>query len=167
MITLILGGNKSGKSARALELVGAAEAPACLVVTGRALDMDFREQILDHKRTRARSLPVFEAGPHLLRTLQTAIINFHTVLVDGLDFWLYDAINQKKAERRADDFVEALRDWSGPDLFLVSLETGLGPLPANPQYIRFVRLLGRFNQALARVADRVELVAAGLALQLK
>lgn len=167
MITLILGGNKSGKSARALELVAAAPAPACLVVTGRALDMDFREQILDHKRTRERSLPVFETGPDLLHTLQRATRDFRTVLVDGLDFWLYSMMDRGAAEQESAALAGALHGWTGPDLFLVSLETGLGPLPADAGHVRFVRLLGRLNQALARAADRVELVAAGLGIQLK
>ncbi|MGE4551687.1 MAG: bifunctional adenosylcobinamide kinase/adenosylcobinamide-phosphate guanylyltransferase [Desulfovibrionaceae bacterium] len=167
MITLILGGNKSGKSARALDLVAAAPGPACLVVTGRALDMDFREQILEHKRTRERSLPVLESGPHLPHTLQTATTAFRTVLVDGLDFWLYSVMDQGDPEGNTAELVRALDVWTGPDLFLVSLETGLGPLPSDPAHIRFVQRLGRLNQALARAADRVELVAAGLALQLK
>ena len=167
MIPLILGGNKSGKSARALELAAAAPGPACLVVTGQALDMDFREQILDHKRTRDRALTVFESGPHLLHTLQMATVGFQTVLVDSLDFWLYSVMDRGEAERDSAALAGALESWAGPDLFLVSLETGLGPLPADPGHIRFVRLLGRLNQALARVADRVELVAAGLGIQLK
>ena len=45
MITLVLGGNKSGKSDFALDLLAKEEGPALFIATGKAKDLEFREQI--------------------------------------------------------------------------------------------------------------------------
>ncbi len=63
-------------------------------------------------------------------------------------------------------FLEAFDRASGP-VILVSNEIGLGVIPLGSEVRAFVDRLGSLNQALARHADRVTLMAAGLPLFLK
>lgn len=167
MITLVLGGNKSGKSAFALQLLERSPAPSLFVATGKAMDMDFRRQILAHKQERGVSLPVLESGPDLPEALRTFTQGYGSVLVDSIDFWLFSCIPDQSEDWDANPFVELLHKWNGPDLILVSCEIGLGPLPAGREARFFVRRLGALNQAIARIATQVYLVSAGLPLTLK
>ncbi|SKA88309.1 adenosylcobinamide kinase /adenosylcobinamide-phosphate guanylyltransferase [Paucidesulfovibrio gracilis DSM 16080] len=167
MISLVLGGNKSGKSAFALDLLENSPAPALFMPTGKAMDLAFRQQILKHKRERGVALPVAESGPDLPHALRTFTQGYGSVLVDSLDFWLFSCNPDDSEDWETDPFVELLRDWDGPDLILVSCEIGLGPLPAGREARFFVRRLGALNQAIARIATQVYLVSAGLPLTLK
>ncbi|MGE4292248.1 MAG: bifunctional adenosylcobinamide kinase/adenosylcobinamide-phosphate guanylyltransferase [Desulfovibrio sp.] len=167
MITLVLGGNKSGKSAFALELLEKAPNPPLFVATGKALDMDFRRQILAHKRERGPRTPVLEAGPDLPELMRTITKGYGSVLIDSLDFWLFSCIPDESEDQHVEQLLDVLQAWNGPDLILVSCEIGLGPLPAGREARFFVRRLGRLNQAIARLADQAYLVCAGLPLMLK
>ena len=166
MIALVLGGQKSGKSAYALGLLEAAEGPRALVATGRARDLDFRAQILRHRKERNPEIDVLESGPDLLRTLRNATPMYRALLVDSLDFWLF-AHDGTNGPDEVGTLLEALCCWEAGTLILVSSETGLGPLAADAATRRFVRRLGGLNQSLAAAAHEVHLVAAGLPLRLK
>lgn len=167
MITLVLGGNKSGKSAFALDLLEKAPGPRLFVATGKAMDMDFRRQILDHKQDRGPALPVVETGADLPAILRSITKGYNAVLIDSLDFWLFSCIPDESEDQCVDRMRNALQNWRGPDLILVSCEIGLGPLPASREARFFIRRLGRLNQAVARLADQAYLVCAGLPLTLK
>ncbi|WP_272913359.1 bifunctional adenosylcobinamide kinase/adenosylcobinamide-phosphate guanylyltransferase [Desulfohalovibrio reitneri] len=93
MITLVLGGQASGKSDHALDLLESAPGPRAVVATGLARDNSFRRRILDHKRSRDPGLPVIEAsGADLPEAVSRALADHAAVLVEGLDFWVYSCI---------------------------------------------------------------------------
>lgn len=167
MITLVLGGNKSGKSRFALDSFLEAPGPHLLVVTGKARDMAFREQIMEHKRERPADLAVCEVGTDLPQTLDQATKELGSALTDSLDYWLFSCIDNGLAKEKTAELVQVLSSWTGPELFFVSCEVGLGPLPGNSASRAFARELGALNQAVAACANRVYLVVAGLPLQLK
>ena len=166
MITLILGGNKSGKSDLGLDLLIRGTKPARIIVTGKALDFEFREQINRHRRERPQWIEVQETDTSLDALLPTYAKKRGTLLVDSLDFWFY-RIQGRNAEDKMQALLEALVSWSGPDLFFVSSEVGLGPLPAGRETRNFCRRLGDLHLRLARMSDRVYLTVAGYPLQVK
>jgi len=61
---------------------------------------------------------------------------------------------------------QILRTAPGP-IVLVSNEIGLGVIPMGPDVRAFVDALGRLNQEVAQVCERVTLMAAGLPLVMK
>ncbi|EGB14357.1 cobalbumin biosynthesis protein [Pseudodesulfovibrio mercurii] len=167
MITLVLGGNKSGKSDFALDLLARCPGPALFVATGKARDMEFREQIRRHRVSRGPEIEVMETAEDLPQRLQKAKFSFPAILVDSLDYWLFACGEAGCEPDNVAEFLGVLNDWGSTDLILVSCETGLGPLPAGSAVRAFVRSLGALNQAVAVRADQAYLVAAGLPLTLK
>lgn len=167
MITLILGGNKSGKSDFALDLLAKGPGPALFIATGKAKDLEFREQIRLHRQSRGPGLEVAEVDKGLPQKLGQAKLSFPTVAVDSLDYWLFACREAGCEDDKVRELLEVLQDWGDSELMLVSCEAGLGPLPGGSEVRAFIRSLGALNQSVARAADRVVLIAAGLPLTLK
>ncbi|CCO25436.1 bifunctional adenosylcobinamide kinase/adenosylcobinamide-phosphate guanylyltransferase [Maridesulfovibrio hydrothermalis] len=167
MITFILGGNKSGKSDYALEVFAKYPGTKCFIATGKARDMAFRRQIMDHRKERDPSIPVLEAGEDLHGVLIRAEKDYDHILVDSLDFWLFSCSQHADGEQIIGEVVRLLSEWKGPDVVLVSCEVGLGPLAMSREVRGFVRSLGSLNRSIAAIADEAYLVAAGLPLTLK
>ena len=167
MITFVLGGNKSGKSDFALDLVAEADGPGLFIATGKARDLEFRQQIRQHRLERDPGLEVVEVSEDLPQALRQAKLSFPVVLADSLDFWLFACREAGQERERVDELLAALREWDDATLILVSCETGLGPLPVGSEARAFIRSLGALNQSVARLARRAYLVTAGLPLTLK
>lgn len=167
MITLVLGGNKSGKSDFALDLLAKSPSPALFIATGKARDLEFREQIRQHRLDRDPAIEVMEVSSDLPQALERAKLAFPSVLVDSLDYWLFSIREEGRETDNIQEFMDVLEGLDNMNLILVSCETGLGPLPAGSAVRAFVRSLGALNQRVAVVADQAYLVAAGLPLTLK
>jgi len=167
MITLVLGGNKSGKSDFALDLLANEPGSGLFIATGKARDMEFRRQIQRHRKNRTPELAVLEVDRDLPQALQKAKLHFPTLLVDSLDYWLFAIRDSGCEEDKVKEFMAVLDELDSTNLILVSCETGLGPLPGSSEVRAFVRSLGALNQRIAVQADQVHLVVAGLPLTLK
>lgn len=167
MITLVLGGNKSGKSDFALDLLAKAEGPPLFIATGKAKDLEFREQIRAHRLSRTPGLEVKEISTDLPQALRQAKLDFRAVIVDSLDYWLFACREAGCEEEKVQEFLLVLQDWNDTELILVSCEAGLGPLPGGSEVRAFIRSLGALNKGAAMAAHRAYLVAAGLPLTLK
>jgi len=73
---------------------------------------------------------------------------------------------ERDVESEIADLVDILPQRNAP-LVMVSNETGLGIVPDNALGRRYRDLSGIMNQEIARVADNVIFVAAGLPLVMK
>jgi adenosylcobinamide kinase/adenosylcobinamide-phosphate guanylyltransferase len=161
-VSLILGGARSGKSARARAL--ATEAPRTFVATAEPLDAEMAERIARHRAERGAGWRLVEAPLDL-----APVIERHregSLVVDCLTLWLSNVMH---AGRDPGDetgaLVEALR--GAGRVILVSNEVGLSIAPENALARAFRDEQGRLNQRVAAAADHVEFVAAGLPLMLK
>ncbi|QJB55153.1 bifunctional adenosylcobinamide kinase/adenosylcobinamide-phosphate guanylyltransferase [Pseudodesulfovibrio sp. zrk46] len=167
MITLVLGGNKSGKSDFALDLLAKAPTPGLFIATGKARDLEFRQQIQQHRIERGPELEVMEVCEDLPQALGKAKLHFPSVLVDSLDYWLFSCREAGCEDAKVKELLDVLADWNDTELVLVSCEAGLGPLPGGSEVRAFIRSLGALNRGVAQSADQAFLVAAGLPLTLK
>lgn len=186
----ILGGQKSGKSRRA-ELIARdwlAASPdhrALLIATGQPWDDEMRERIARHQRDRAERVPglaTLEEPRDLAGALARHSDARTLIVVDCLTLWLTnwlmpmeDASNSESGPDRAAAldhqaqvamFLVAISKAPGP-VVLVGNEIGLGVIPMGREVRAFVDELGRLNQRVGEVCERVTLVVAGLALRLK
>jgi adenosyl cobinamide kinase/adenosyl cobinamide phosphate guanylyltransferase len=160
MITLVLGGTRSGKSEVAESLVAAsASDPVTYVATGSPSDDDMAARIAAHRARRPADWKTEEAGLDLPGVLAAVA---GPALVDSLGSWVaahadlapdVDSLCRVLAARTADTVV-------------VSEEVGLGVHAPTERGRRFVDALGDLNRAVAEVADEVLLVVAGCVLPL-
>jgi adenosyl cobinamide kinase/adenosyl cobinamide phosphate guanylyltransferase len=162
VITLVLGGARSGKSALAERLAQELPAPVTYVATAvpDPADQDHLARIAAHVARRDPSWRTVEAGGGLVGALD-AIEG--SVLVDSLGTWVAAQLDD---EPDVAGLCAALRTRGG-DAVVVSEEVGLGVHPASEIGRRFRDALGEANVAVAEVADRVLLVVAGRVLPLE
>jgi adenosyl cobinamide kinase/adenosyl cobinamide phosphate guanylyltransferase len=164
VITLVLGGTRSGKSEVAETLVAGAPGPVTYVATGQVTDADMADRIAAHRRRRPAGWATVEAGTDLPAAL--APLEGH-VLVDSLGTWV---AGHHDLAPDAAALCAALRSRAAGgsgDTVVVSEEVGLGVHPPTEVGRRFADTLGELNRAVADQADRVLLVVAGRVLPLE
>lgn len=168
MLTLILGGARSGKSRFAQSHAEASGLPVTVIATAQALDAEMAVRIARHQAERTAGWGTIEEPLHLAAALQQVAGTGCCVLVDCLTLWLMNLLEAGEAvfaaERAA--LLATLPTLPGEILF-VSNEVGLGVIPLGELSRRFVDEAGWLNQAIAQLADNVTFIAAGLPLALK
>ncbi|MEM8792841.1 MAG: bifunctional adenosylcobinamide kinase/adenosylcobinamide-phosphate guanylyltransferase [Pseudomonadota bacterium] len=163
-VTFILGGARSGKSARALAL---APPPHVFIATAEALDDEMTERIRLHQEERGPSWTLAEAPLDLGPAMAAHAGPDTTLVIDCLTLWLSNLMHHERdVEEETSNLIGALNDAPGR-IVLVSNEIGLGLAPMESLSRRFRDAQGRLNQRIAAAADRVEFIAAGLPLTLK
>lgn len=177
MKTLVTGGVRSGKSAAAEAAMSAAapDGAVVYVATGpTADDPDWADRITAHRARRPSAWTVLET------TDLAAVLADRTeaLLVDCLGTWLtarldalavWDAPSAEWAgalDAEFDAVVDALAARREPAV-LVTNEVGLGLVAPHRSGRIFADSLGRLNQRVAAVCDRVVLVVAGQSLVMK
>jgi nicotinate-nucleotide--dimethylbenzimidazole phosphoribosyltransferase len=169
MITLLLGGARSGKSALAEQLVLAHPGAVRYLATAEVDDDDFAARVATHRDGRDPRFTTVECGGGLAGALRAAPAV--PTLVDALGTWV--ATREMTAcwsdpaalDRAIRDLVAALTGRDAATV-LVSDEVGLGVHPESAVGRRFRDVIGTVNQAVAAVADDVFLVVAGRVLRL-
>jgi len=160
VITLVLGGARSGKSAVAERLVAALSPPVTYVATLEVHDdAELAERVERHRMRRPSTWTTVQSGPELPEVLRTTV---GSVIVDSLGPWV-SAVPEMKADGAA--LCAALTERQG-DTVVVSEEVGLSVHPSTEPGRRFRDALGTLNQAVAAHADEVLLVVAGCTLRL-
>lgn len=160
MITLVIGGTRSGKSDVAARIAGAVGDPVTVVVPTVVGDESFAQRVRAHQARRPDSWATLECGPALPDAVRTTT---GTVLIDSLGSWVAgtDGFAVDTAA-----LLDALRHR--PDsTVVVTEEVGLSVHPPTEAGRGFTDQLGELNAAVAAVADRVLLVVAGLVSRLE
>ena len=160
MITLVLGGTRSGKSEVAARLAAASGGPVTVVVTAAPSDdADFSARIAAHRARRPPEWATVEETHDVAGVLERIR---GTVLLDALGTWIANAPEFSVDSR---GLCDALGRRAG-DTIVVSDEVGLSVHAPTPVGRRFADAVGSCNQAVASVSDRVLLVVAGRTLEM-
>lgn len=160
MITLVLGGARSGKSEVAESIAARTRTAVTYLATGDCTDPGMQARIEAHRRRRPAQWSTVECGADLLAALAAAK---GTVLVDALGTWVAATAG---FAADADGLCALLRDRGAPAV-VVSEEVGMGVHPSTETGRRFRDALGTVNRQVAAVADEVWLVVAGRVLPLQ
>ncbi len=165
-IILITGGARSGKSTRAEARVGIFPGRPVYIATAEALDDEMRARIARHRARRGSEWLERETPLELAAAL-TETDGGGARLVDCLTLWLSNLMHaERNWESEGFVLAETLGRQRSP-VVLVTNEVGLGIVPDNALARRFRDAAGLLNQMIARVADEVEFVVAGLPMRVK
>jgi len=173
MLTLIIGGARSGKTRYAHSLCSGSSR-VVFIATARPEDDEMLARIECHQRGRPAHWETIEEPVELGSAVRRASIEADTILVDCLTVWLSNlcwTLRERKPEEieeaactEVDAVAAAARER---DVVLVSNEVGSGIVPDHPVGRLFRDLQGVVNQRAAAAADRVFLTVAGLPLRIK
>lgn len=190
-LILILGGARSGKSVFAERLAVSSGRTVAFIATATAGDDEMRARIARHRASRPREWHTIEEPLDLARAVRQAYKLADVSLLDCVTLWLGNMVSQEPGQRESGDKgIEELRITSNlfdelslkqveallavvqsaepnKTLIVVSNEVGLGVVPAYPLGRVYRDTLGYVNQRLARTADRVYLMVAGMAVDIK
>jgi adenosylcobinamide kinase/adenosylcobinamide-phosphate guanylyltransferase len=136
------------------------------IATAEALDTEMRERIEKHRARRGADWLERETPLELVTALSQTD-GGGARLVDCLTLWLSNLLHAGRDwAKEADALADALARQESP-VVLVTNEVGLGIVPDNPLARQFRDAAGSVNQMVARVADEVEFLVAGLPMRVK
>lgn len=172
---LIIGGARSGKSRFALELAAGSDKPVLFVATATAGDDEMKQRIERHQKERPADWSTLEVTTDVSNHIRKEIGRSRTVVLDCVTLLLNNIFNdcsyqtgpqneaviEEKVAREVNSLIECIRDTDA-SFIIVTNEIGLGLVPADRVSRLYRDLLGKVNQTLARCADEVYLMVAGL-----
>ncbi len=172
-LVVYLGGIRSGKSQLAEERVKAFAGPAkvAYLATARpqARDQGLAQRLKLHQARRPRHWETWEDWNTLLECVKKAARSpYKALFLDGMGMYSSLAL-ARPLDSFLDDvevFAKACRNQAALTM-VVADEVGQGGVPGHALARAFVDRNGLANQVLARHADEVYSVQAGLALTLK
>ena len=173
MISLILGGVKSGKSLLAENMIKQLEAQGKQVLYIATADKQYhddemKDRVAKHKAQRPSHWQTLEEP----LDLSSVLIKYNSpntcIMVDCLTLWITNHLDQKNEEwvETQRHFLDVLNQFTG-DLIIVSNETNLGVTPMNALSRQFLDCAGILHQGIAAIADSVTLCVAGIPLIIK
>lgn len=175
-ITLVLGGARSGKSAFAEKFAGKLGRRVLYIATAEIRDEEMAARIAAHRQARPTDWPTLEAPRHLSTALANISEPPEVLLLDCLTLLVSNTVIAMESEPQTaieaviyseiDALIGAQTQWNLP-LVAVSSEVGLGLVPTYPLGRLYRDVLGRANQHLAALANRVLFMVAGLPMVVK
>jgi adenosylcobinamide kinase / adenosylcobinamide-phosphate guanylyltransferase len=165
-VILITGGARSGKSTRAEARARAFAGRPVYIATAEALDAEMRDRIEQHRARRGAEWLERETPLELVAALDDTD-GGGARLVDCLTLWLSNLMHAGRDwSIEGAKLADALGRQKSP-VVLVTNEVGLGIVPDNALARQFRDAAGNLSQIIARAADEVEFVVAGLPMRVK
>jgi adenosylcobinamide kinase/adenosylcobinamide-phosphate guanylyltransferase len=172
-VSLVIGGGRSGKSSYAQDYalsVCDGTSSRAYIATAEAIDEEMKKRIAAHQADRADRFITVEEPLEIARAIASLPSSVEVVVVDCLTVWMGNLLYHKGLqEGRYPQMEELLALLKTPpfDIVLVTNETGLGLIPADPESRKFRDLAGWMNQDIAALAKNVILLVAGIPVAIK
>jgi len=166
-LTLITGGQRSGKSNFAQKQALSQAANPVYLATAKVWDKEFEKRIERHKADRNHRWTTIEEPLYLDKT----DINNRIVVVDCITLWLTNVLMHcneevdQALEFAKNQWLEMLKRES--QIFVVSNEIGMGLHADTALGRKFTDLQGWTNQFLAQKAQNVFFMVSGIPLKIK
>ena len=173
MLTLVIGGARSGKSRFAISLCPL-ESRVTYIATAPESDDEMRSRIARHRRDRPSHWKTVEEPLALASIVAAHASTSDFVIVDCLTLWLSNLCWERRESGFGDleqsvsnEIAEFGRAAATGQVILVSNEVGCSLVPDSPLGRSFQDLQGLTNQWAAREADVVYQTIAGIPIKLK
>lgn len=165
MLTLLLGGARSGKSTLAVQMAERQSAPVVFIATAEAFDDDMAQRIACHREERPAHWTTVECPVRLAEAVAAAPADAF-VVVDCLTVWMANLmVHGTERGAAVAELLAALGRRVAPTI-VVSNEVGMGVVPEHPMGREYRDDLGRLNQQVAALAHTTLLLVAGKATRL-
>ncbi len=178
-LTFIIGGTRSGKSAFAMQIAKRHE-NVCYVATinsaqiSQINDDELLQRIQNHQNNRPANWKPIEAPLELDKVISRLNGESDVILIDCITIYITNMLlDNLKADEKEKYIIEAINRLCvvckkvSPYVIIVSNEVGYGIVPDNPLARRFRDIAGYANQLIAKEADSVFLVTAGIETKIK
>jgi len=174
-MTFILGGARSGKSRFAQELAAKLGKKVLFVATCEPLDEEMNARIEVHKRSRPSTWKTLETPTDVAKAMRSKIGDAEVVIIDCLTLLVSNLMGtedtdaetlEKRVSAELEDLVAFMRTTEA-HFIIVSNEVGLGLVSPYPAGRVYRDALGMANQMLAKNADEVYFMVAGIPIELK
>jgi len=172
--TFVLGGARSGKSTFAEQLAGRLSEqhvlPVAFVATAQSTDGEMAERILRHRKQRPEGWLTVEEPLHVadwvMKQKKPRVILLDCLAL-LLNNWMFlEKCTERQFLARLEQLVTAISQ-SPSYVIVVSNEVGQGIVPADPLSRQYRDWLGLLNQAVAKQAESVIWVVAGIPVDMK
>jgi adenosylcobinamide kinase/adenosylcobinamide-phosphate guanylyltransferase len=174
---LILGGARSGKSSYAQKWAEDSGKSVTFIATAQASDDEMSARITKHQIERPKHWQTLEIPYDIASALQeikseVLILDCVTLLVTNLimNYFENDILDEEKSKQAVEKEIESLLKMireSKKEWLIVSNEVGLGLVPPYLLGRMYRDLLGWANQRLAKEADEVLFMVAGIPMKVK
>ncbi len=171
-LTFLLGGARSGKSSHAQKLAERSGKSVTFIATAQALDDEMSGRIRKHQEERPANWTTLEIPFNIVSQLdslktEVVILDCMTLLVSNLmmQYIENDLVNEEKSMQAVRAEIDELLTYIGnheQDWLVISNEVGLGLVPPYQMGRVYRDLLGWANQRLAKEADEVLWMVAGI-----
>lgn len=166
-ITLITGGQRSGKSSYAQRVALSISSTPIYLATSAVWDEEHRLRIERHKADRGDEWTNIEE----LKDLHLVNVAGRVVVIDCVTLWStnfftdFDGDTLLSLQAITSSFDQFIQQEA--HFIFVTNEIGLGGISANDLQRRFTDLIGWVNQHIAAKADEVILMVSGIAMKVK
>ncbi len=166
-ITLITGGQRSGKSSFAQNMAIQNSSRPVYLATSRIWDEEHKKRIERHKADRDERWENIEEEKFLSKHK----FSNKVVLIDCITLWLTNFYFDNNSDIDL-SLTEAKKEFEvftqqDAHFIFVTNEIGLGGMPENEIQRKFTDLQGWMNQHIAKMADEVFFMVSGIPMKVK
>lgn len=168
-ITLVTGGERSGKSGFAQKMALSETPHPVYLATSRIWDEEFRLRVLRHQADRGPEWTNIEEE----KELSKHNVEGRVVIIDCVTLWLTNFFFDNEKEKSIDEILEMAKQEftrftsQNAHFIFVTNEIGMGGVPIDPVQRKFTDLQGWMNQFIASNADEVFLMVSGIPVEVK
>jgi adenosylcobinamide kinase/adenosylcobinamide-phosphate guanylyltransferase len=172
MLTVLLGGARSGKTAYAETLARRCTGQVTYLATSPHIegDAEHEQRIERHRAGRPPTWTTIEEQLDLAGAITSGAVGADLIVIDCLTLWVNNVLfhgGDEMAALTACDGALAAVARATADVIAVSNEVGLGIVPIAHTSRVYRDTLGRVNQRWVAAADRALLMVAGKAIALQ
>jgi len=169
--TFIIGGCRCGKSSHALQVAESVPGRRKLfIATCVPQDEEMKTRVGRHQADRGPRWRALEEPVNLAQAVAANQDTADVMLIDCLTLWLSNLMLANQTDEALYDHVDGLCgavEKTACPVILVSNEVGAGIVPENALARRYRDLVGRMNQRMAAVSQRVIWMVAGIPVPIK
>lgn len=170
-VIFVIGGCRSGKCSFALDQANRIEEKnKVFIATSVPTDVEMEKRVEKHQKERGEGWITIEEAVKIHEKINEFSSKAGVILVDCLTLWtsnlLFHSYDHNQIDGAIQDLENSLEQCECP-VFLVSNEVGMGIVPENMLARQFRDVAGLVNQRIAKTADKVVMMVAGIDHQVK